>query len=76
MLRETTVAIVGSGLAGIGLSLGEGEEGERAQKQKTPKQRAARCLQILASRGGKRAQKTPNIPKSWGAEQKNPQLPQ
>ena len=30
----------------------------------------------LASRGGKRAQKTPNIPKSWGAEQKNPQLPQ
>jgi len=26
----------------------------------------------LASRGGKRAQKTPNIPKSWGAEQKNP----
>ena len=31
---------------------------------------------ILASRGGKRAQKTPNIPKSWGAEQKNPKLPQ
>ena len=26
----------------------------------------------LASRGGKRAQTTPNIPKSWGAEQKNP----
>ena len=34
----------------------------------------ASCLDqnILASRGGKRAQKTPNIPKSWGAEQKNP----
>ncbi len=30
----------------------------------------------LASRGGKRAQKTPNTPKPWGAEQKNPQLPQ
>ena len=30
----------------------------------------------LASRGGKRAQTTPNIPKSWGAEQKNPKLPQ
>ena len=31
---------------------------------------------ILASRGGKRAQKNPNNPKSWGAEQKDPILPQ
>ena len=33
---------------------------------------------ILAPRGGKRAQKTPNTTKSWGAEQeqKNPQFPQ
>ena len=33
------------------------------------------CLhsqRILASRGGKRAQKKPNNPKSWGAEQKDP----
>ena len=30
----------------------------------------------LASRGGKRAQKNPNNPKSWGAEQKDPILPQ
>ena len=30
----------------------------------------------LASRGGKRAQKTPNTTKSWGAEQKNPQEPE
>ena len=29
----------------------------------------------LASRGGKRAQKTPNTTKSWGAEQKNPRIP-
>ena len=31
---------------------------------------------FLASRGGKRAQKNPNNPKSWGAEQKDPILPQ
>ena len=31
---------------------------------------------ILAPRGGKRAQKNPNNPKSWGAEQKDPILPQ
>ena len=30
---------------------------------------------ILASRRGKRAQKTPNTTKSWEAEQKNPRIP-
>jgi CRISPR/Cas system CMR subunit Cmr6 (Cas7 group RAMP superfamily) len=37
-------------------------------------------LFLLASRGGKRAQKTPNTNTTkilgWGAEQKNPRLPQ